>query len=190
MKIGIYARTSKYEQNPENQLIALRDYAERNKFQVYKEYVDQISGAKESRPKLDELMQDARAGKFDAVMVWKLDRLGRSLQHLLNIIHEWDLKEINFICTTQNIDTTTASGRMVFHMFAVISEFERELTKERVMLGLERARRQGKALGRPPGSKDKGYRRKGGYFARYQGKKSPPTKTGLFHRKNTKTNKQ
>ena len=181
LKVAIYARVSKEEQNPENQILELTDYAKKRGFEVYHVYVDKVSGAKESRPALNELMNDARQKKFDAVLVWKLDRLGRSLQHLIQIIEEWEKLGINFICYTQNIDTTSPSGKLIFHIFGAIAEFERELIRERVRAGLKRAKKEGKRLGRPPGSKDKKKRRKSGYYLRWQrekeGKKSSPSKS-------------
>lgn len=167
MRVAIYCRTSKLDQHPENQLIELREYAAQQGWDIAKEYIDQISGAKESRPALNDLMQDAREKKFDLVLIWKLDRLGRSLQHLIQIVQEWRNKGINFICKTQSIDTTTPSGQLIFHIFGAIAEFERELIRERILLGLARRRKQGKKLGRPQGSKDRKRRRISGYLHRY-----------------------
>lgn len=177
MRVAVYARVSKESQNPENQIIELREYAERRGFEVYRVYVDRVSGARDSRPALNDLMMDARQKRFDVVLVWKLDRLGRSLQHLIQIISEWENLGINFICVTQNIDTTSPSGKLIFHIFGAIAEFERELIRERVRAGLRRARREGKKLGRPKGSKDKERRRRSGYHLRWQrerGKKTSP----------------
>lgn len=174
MKIAIYVRTSTQDQHPENQLIELRAYAKRNKWKVYRAYSDQISGVKESRPGLDLLMQDARDKKFSAVLIWKLDRLGRSLQHLIQVIQEWKNKGINFICMTQNIDTTTPSGQLIFHIFGAIAEFERELITERINLGIARRKKQGKPMGRPEGSKDKKRRRTSGYVNRWAKQPTPP----------------
>lgn len=174
-KVAIYVRTSKFEQHPENQILELKEYAKRQGWKIYKVYVDQISGAKQSRPALDQLMKDAREKQFDAVLIWKLDRLGRSLQHLIQIIQEWQKRGIDFICKTQDIDTTTPSGKLIFHIFGAIAEFERELIRERIILGLERAKKQGKKVGRPKGSKDKKKRRKSGYYLRW----SKNTKRGV-----------
>ena len=91
-KCAIYCRVSTEEQNPKHQENALIEYAKNNKYDIYKIYTDVTSGAKSSRPALNDLMFDARSKKFDVVIVWKLDRLGRSLQHLLSIVHEWELK--------------------------------------------------------------------------------------------------
>jgi DNA invertase Pin-like site-specific DNA recombinase len=172
MKAAIYCRVSKVEQNPENQELELIDYANNRDFEIYKVYTDRISGSKDSRPALNMLMMDARSKCFDAVIVWKLDRLGRSLQHLIQIISEWEKLNIQFICITQQIDTTNASGKLIFHIFGAIAEFERELIKDRINLGLQRARREGKVIGRPPGKKDSKLRRKSGYYQRWSKKPS------------------
>ena len=177
MKVAIYVRVSKEDQHPENQIYELEEFAKDRNFDVYYTYVDKISGAKDSRPALNELMIDSREKRFDAVLVWKLDRLGRSLQHLIQIIQEWNNLGIDFICKTQPIDTTTNEGKLIFHIFGAIAEFERGIIRERINSGLDRARRQGKKLGRPKGSKDKKRRKKGGYYLRYQNsKQSSPSK--------------
>jgi len=153
MKVALYCRVSKEEQIPENQEFELSDYAKNRDFEIYKTYTDKISGVKDSRPALNELMTDARNKCFDAVIVWKLDRLGRSLQHLIQIIQEWKNLNIDFICKTEPIDTTSASGELIFHIFGAIAQFERQLITERINLGLDRARKQGKHIGRPKGKK-------------------------------------
>ena len=178
MKVAIYCRVSKEDQHPENQIAELNRFiANREDFEFYKLYVDKISGAKDSRPALNELMMDARQKQFDTVLVWKLDRLGRSLQHLIQIIEEWRKLGIDFICMTEPIDTTSASGELIFHIFGAIAQFERQLITERINLGLDRAKKQGKRLGRPPGKKDTKVRRKSGYYQRWS-KKSSPSKHG------------
>ncbi len=178
LKVAIYARVSTLDQKPENQIRELREYAKRRGFKIFREYVDHASGAKDSRPAIDELMRAARAGAFHVVLVWKLDRLGRSLQHLIQTIEELKKLKIDFITSTQEIDTTTASGRLVFHIFGAIAEFERELIRERIFLGLKRAKSEGKHTGRPKGSKDKRPRRTSGYVRRWaeESKKSSPPK--------------
>ena len=171
-KCAIYCRVSTDEQDPKHQENALIEYANNNKYEIYKIYTDVTSGAKQSRPALNNLMFDARAKRFDVVIVWKLDRLGRSLQHLLSIVHEWRLKGIDFVCTTQNfIDTTNASGELVFHIFAAFAQFERTLISERTKEGLKTAAKKGRFPGRPKGSKDKGPRDRSGYYARYAKKR-------------------
>ena len=184
MKVAIYVRVSKEDQHPENQILELEDFAKDRNYDVYHIYVDRISGSKDSRPALNELMLDARNKNFTAVVVWKLDRLGRSLQHLIQIIQEWNHLGIQFICKTQDIDTTKPSGKLIFHIFGAIAEFEREIIKERILLGLERRKKEGKPLGRPKGSKDKKRRRKSGYIQRWAGKKTTPHKIENFPKEN------
>jgi len=171
MKCAIYCRVSTEDQNPEHQENALIEYAKNNNYDVFKVYTDITSGSKQSRPALNDLMFDARAKKFDIVLVWKIDRLGRSLQHLLQITNEWKLKGINFISITQNLDTTSPSGQLIFSVLGAIAEFERELIRERTKEGLKTARRKGKTIGRPKGKKDSKPRRKSGYYLRYANKK-------------------
>ena len=175
MNVALYVRVSTEDQHPENQINELRKYASSRGFVVYNTYIDRISGVRDSRPGLNDLMLDARRRCFDAVLVWKLDRLGRSLQHLISMVEEWKRLGVDFICMTEPIDTTSAGGELVFHIFGAIAQFERQLIRERINLGLDRARRQGKRLGRPPGRKDGKVRRKSGYYQRW-GKKSPPSK--------------
>ena len=168
---AIYCRVSTVDQNPMHQENALIEYAKNNRYDVFKVYTDRTSGSKQSRPALNDLMFDARAKKFDVVLVWKLDRLGRSLQHLLSVVHEWELKGIDFVCITQNIDTTNSPGKLVFHILGAIAEFERELISERTKEGLKTAALKGRKPGRPKGSKDGGPRNKSGYYARYAKKR-------------------
>jgi DNA invertase Pin-like site-specific DNA recombinase len=112
-------------------------------------YIDQgVSGSKESRPEFDALMSDAKKRKFDCLLVWKLDRLSRSLKHLLNTLDTLNALGISFICYTDNIDTTTPTGRLMFQLVGAFAEFERALIRERVCLGLQRAKEKGKKLGR------------------------------------------
>lgn len=170
-KCAIYCRVSTDEQDPKHQENALIEYAKNQPYDIYKVYTDKTSGSKQSRPALNSLMFDARAKRFDVVIVWKLDRLGRSLQHLLSIVHEWNIKGIDFICTTQNIDTTTPSGELVFHILGAIAQFERTLISERTKEGLKTAAKKGRFPGRPKGSKDSKPRNKAGYYARYNKKR-------------------
>lgn len=150
-KIAIYARvsTANNGQDPETQLLPLREYAKARTFEIYREYVDVASGVKEKRPSLDELLIDARKRKFDAVVVWKLDRLGRSLKHLITLIEEFQALGIQFISYTEGMDTTTPAGKLLFNVIGAIAGFERDLIRERVKAGLQRARTQGRHLGRP-----------------------------------------
>jgi DNA invertase Pin-like site-specific DNA recombinase len=171
--VAIYIRVSKLDQHPENQEIELKQYAQSRSYDIFDIYEDRISGAKDTRPGLDRLMQDARAGRFKTVIVWKIDRLGRSVAHMVQVIQEWENLGIDFIITTLGVDTRTPVGKLVLGVLMQIAEFERELIKERINLGLARARKQGKQLGRPEGSKDKKRRRTSGYIQRW-GKQSSP----------------
>lgn len=169
LKVGLYARVSKQEQNIQSQLLALRDYCQGNNYKIVKEYLDNgVSGAKNSRPAFDKMLVDIRTGKINCVLVYKLDRIGRSLQHLLNLFEEFKNKGIEFISLTQNINTSTPEGKMFLRMLMVLAEFERELIISRIKSGLDRAKRQGKTLGRPNGSKDKKRRKRSGYLLRWQ----------------------
>jgi len=178
LRVAIYARTSTEDQHPENQIQDLREFAQRCGYEVVGEYTDYISGAKQSRPQLDLLMQDGRMKMFEAVLCWKLDRLGRSLQHLIHIISEWENLGIGLICKTQDINTTTASGKLIFHIFGAIAEFERELISERQRLSIQARKRAGKPVGRQRGARDKKPRKKGGYIARYMNKTPEQRKLG------------
>jgi len=140
MKVAIYARVSTEEQDADKQEEALTDYCKRFGYEIYKIYKDQgISGIKTSRPQFDELLKDMRQYKFTCVMVTKLDRLGRSLQHLLSILDEFNKKGVHFIAITQNIDTTSASGKLQLQILGAFAEFERNLISERTKEGMKRA---------------------------------------------------
>lgn len=172
LQIGLYARVSKEEQNIETQLVALRDYCQRNNYEILEEYLDNgVSGAKDSRPAFDRLLADMRSGKINCVLTYKLDRIGRSLQHLLNLFEEFQNRKVEFISLTQNINTNTPEGKMFLRMLMVLAEYERELIVSRINGGLDRARAEGKTLGRPNGSKDKKRRKRSGYLLRWQSNK-------------------
>jgi DNA invertase Pin-like site-specific DNA recombinase len=151
MRIAIYARVSTLKgQDVDMQLDDLRKLSASKDWITYKEYVDRgISGSKSSRPQLDKLMADAKAGLFDAVVVWKLDRFGRSVRHLANSIAELQLHNVTFISFKDNIDLSTPQGRLMFSLLSAMAEFERELICERVKAGMANARRKGKQIGRP-----------------------------------------
>jgi len=156
MKVAIYARVSTKEQNVQMQLDLCRKYCERGGHEIFDEYIDVgESGAKDSRPAFDEMLKYMRRYRFHAVCVYKLDRIGRSIAHLIKLFEEFKVKNVHFISVTQNIDSNTAEGRMFMHMMMALAEYERELTVDRVKSGLERARRQGKRLGRPPNDVDR-----------------------------------
>jgi DNA invertase Pin-like site-specific DNA recombinase len=137
------------------QLSELREYAARRDWQITAEYVDQgVSGSKESRPQLNLLMQDAHRRKFDAVLCWKLDRIGRSLKHLVNALADLEALSVAFISLRDNLDLSTPSGRLMFQIIGAMAEFERALIQERVRSGLRNAKAKGKRLGRRPVSVD------------------------------------
>jgi len=150
MKVAIYARVSTSDQNPESQLQELREFAQRRKFKLHAEYVDKVTGLVERRPAQAEyhrLMRDAHHRRFDCVLVWKFDRFARSLRSLLEALKTFDALGINFISVTQQIDTTTPTGRLFFNIVGSFAEFERELIVERTRAGLANAKRHGRLPG-------------------------------------------
>ncbi len=166
-KCAIYCRVSKGEQNPKHQETELLSISSQQNYMVFKIYTDIVTGKSSSRPALMELLKDGHDRKFDIVLVWKLDRMGRSLQHLIKIVNYFKLWNIDFVCTSQNIDTTTSIGKFIFHIFGALAEYEVELISERTKLGLKNAKNVGKR------GKDKKPRKKGGYYLRYQKKGTP-----------------
>ena len=151
-RIAIYARVSTDKQTCENQLQELRVIAERMNYTIVAEFVDNgISGMKtrQERPSLDQLMKSATQRKFDMVMCWSIDRLGRSLQNLVEILNELQAMKIDLFFLQQGMDTSTPSGRMIFSVFGAIGEFERNLIRERVIAGQRRAVANGVKMGRP-----------------------------------------
>ena len=154
-KVGLYARVStSHSQDPETQLLALRDYARARDLQIAGEYVDiGISGSKEKRPSLDRLMSDARRRRFDAILVARFDRFARSSRHLVLALEEFNALGIDFISLSESVDTSTPMGKMVYTVIAAVAELERSLIRERVVMGINRARANGKRLGRPSGSR-------------------------------------
>ena len=148
MRCAVYARVSTFDQEPENQLAELRRYAAARGWSVT-EYVDRgISGSKDTRPALDGMLRDARRRRFDVVLTWKLDRLGRNLKHLITMLEELQALGIAFVSLGEGIDATTPAGKLQMHILGAIAEFERARIQERVLAGLRRARAQGKRLGR------------------------------------------
>jgi DNA invertase Pin-like site-specific DNA recombinase len=150
-RCALYGRvsTNNGHQDPEMQLAELREYAARRGLTITGEYVDHVSGSKESRPSLNKLMQDAHCRKFDAVLVWKIDRWGRSLKHLVTSIADLDAYGVAFMSLRDNLDLSTPSGRLMMQLLGAMAEFERSLIVERVKAGLRNARSKGKQLGRP-----------------------------------------
>jgi DNA invertase Pin-like site-specific DNA recombinase len=149
MKVGIYARVSTQEQQTlPLQIKDLREYAKRRKWKVEVEITDIASGAK-SRPKREELLKLARQKRIDCILVWRLDRFGRSLADLILTLNELNSLEVGFVSLNESLDLTTPSGRAMAGMLAVFAEFEREILRERVRAGIADARSKGKAHGRP-----------------------------------------
>jgi DNA invertase Pin-like site-specific DNA recombinase len=151
MKTAIYARVSTSNgQDPEMQLRELRDYCQRRGWEVGQEYVDTgISGTKEKRPELDRLLTDAHKRYFDAVVVWRFDRFARSVSHLLRALETFRSLGIEFVSLSEQMDTSTPTGKMVFTVLGAVAELERSLIAERVRAGLRNARAKGRKLGRP-----------------------------------------
>jgi DNA invertase Pin-like site-specific DNA recombinase len=149
MRAALYCRTSTTDQNPENQARELRSYAAARGWAVT-EFVDQISGVKESRPALDRLQLAARRRQFDVILVWDLSRLGRSLGHLIRLVEDWQALGISLVSFRDGLDLATPSGRLQMHVLGALATFERERLRERVICGLQRAKAQGKQLGRRP----------------------------------------
>src|SRR5882762_267699 len=150
-RVALYARVSTLNnQDPEMQLAELREYAGRRGWEVVEEFTDQgVSGCKESRPALNRLMSDACRRRFDAILVWKIDRFGRSLKHLVNALAELAALGVAFVSLRDNLDLSTPSGRLMFQLIGAMAEFERALIQERVRAGIRNARVKGKQLGRP-----------------------------------------
>lgn len=191
MNAAIYCRVSTREQSTLNQEMALTEYCKRNNINIYNLYKDEgVSGSKTSRPELNDMLQDMRQRHFDTIIVWKLDRLGRSTQHLLQILEELRNRNVRLICTDMNIDTFTAQGKFFFTVVSAFAELEREIIRERINAGIERARKEGKHLGRKKGSKDKKPRNKLGYIQRWSKKnrkKHTPTNNEHFSYMNSPT---
>ena len=150
-RVVIYARVSTEKQTLENQLSELREVASRNNWQIVDEYLEKVSGAKSrsERKEFDRLMKDSIRGRFDLIMAWDVSRLGRSLKNLIEFIEDIHEKNIDLYLHVNGIDTSTSSGRAMFAMIGVFSQFEREIIKERINSGLARAKAEGKKLGRP-----------------------------------------
>jgi putative DNA-invertase from lambdoid prophage Rac len=152
MRCAIYARVSTTDQNCDLQLSELREYCTRRGWEIASEYVDTgWSGAKASRPELDSCMKAAREHRFDAVLVWKLDRFGRSVLDLVDALHHLASWGVRFIGVSQGIDTDTSNptSRLLLHILAAVAEFERELIRERVKAGIRAAKNLGRCGGRP-----------------------------------------
>jgi DNA invertase Pin-like site-specific DNA recombinase len=150
MRVGIYARVSTKDQSCELQLRDLRAYCAARQFVVAREYVDEgVSGTKDSRPQLNELMDDARKRRLDLVICWRFDRFARSTSNLLRSLEEFRALGVQFVSYQENIDTSSPLGQAIFTIISAVAQLERDLICERVSAGIRNARAKGKRLGRP-----------------------------------------
>jgi len=151
----LYMRVSSLDQHPETQLHDLRQMADQRGYEVIHEYTDRISGAKARRPGLDEMMRDARRGRFDVILVWASDRIARSVKHFLEVLDELNHLNIEFVSFREQIDTAGPLGRAIVVIIGAIAELERNLIVERVRAGMRRARLEGRHIGRQPVAVDR-----------------------------------
>jgi DNA invertase Pin-like site-specific DNA recombinase len=152
VRVAIYARvsTTNHGQDVTVQTRELQQFSKARGWQIIDSYIDVgVSGGKEKRPGLDKLLRDARGRKFDVLLCWKLDRVGRSLRHLVNLLADLEALGISFVSLSDNLDLTTPSGQLMFHVIAAMAQFERSLIQERVRAGLRNAVSKGRKLGRP-----------------------------------------
>ena len=149
---AIYGRVSTLtNQSVEMQARDLRQLAERRSFDIVREYFDEgVSGAKSSRPALDEMLADAKRGKFRVLLVWKLDRLGRSLAHLVRLLEDLRACNVELVSFSEGLDFTTTTGKLLYQVLSAFAEFERDCIRERVRAGMRNARAKGRPIGRPP----------------------------------------
>jgi len=152
-RVALYARVSTTDQSTDSQLLDLRRYVSERSWNIFKEYVDKgISGTKDSRPALNELMNDAKKRRFDVVLVWRFDRFARSTKHLILALEEFRNLGIDFVSYQENIDTSSPLGSAIFTIISAVAQLERDIIAERVKAGLRRAKENGKRLGRPKGT--------------------------------------
>ncbi len=144
-RVAVYARVSTSDQSTESQLLDLRRYVRERGWDIFREYVDEgISGTKDSRPALNELMNDARKRRFDAVLVWRFDRFARSTRHLINALEEFKNLGIDFVSYQENIDTSSPLGSAIFTIISAVAQLEKDIIAERVKAGLRKAVENGK----------------------------------------------
>jgi len=148
--VALYLRVSTLDQHPETQLHDLRAMAQQRGFQIVAEFTDRISGTKAKRPGLDELLREARRGRFQVVLVWASDRIARSVRHFLEVLDELNHLNIEYVSFRENLDTGGPLGRAVVIIIGAIAELERNLIVERVRAGMRRARLEGRHIGRRP----------------------------------------
>jgi len=149
-RAALYIRVSTLDQHPETQLYDLRQMAVQRDLEVVHEYTDRISGAKARRPGLDQLLHDARRGRFDVVLVWASDRIARSVKHFLEVLDELNRVNVEFVSFREQIDTGGPLGRALVVIIGAIAELERNLIVERVRAGMRRAKLEGRHIGRKP----------------------------------------
>ena len=147
-RAALYMRVSTVDQHPETQLLDLRQMASQRGYQIVQEYTDKISGTKSKRPGLDQMMADARRGRFDVVLVWACDRIARSTRHFLKVLDELSRLKIEFVSFRKSIDTAGPLGRAIIIIVGAVAELERNLIIERVPAGMRRARLED--IGRNP----------------------------------------
>ena len=149
-RAALYMRVSTVDQHPETQLHDIRQLAAQRGFQIIEEYTDKVSGTKARRLGLDQMLSDARRGRFDVVVVWACDRLARSVRHFLDVLDELNHLNIEFVSFRENLDTAGPLGRAVIVIISVVAELERNLIIERVRAGMRRAKLEGRHIGRRP----------------------------------------
>jgi DNA invertase Pin-like site-specific DNA recombinase len=149
-RAGLYMRVSTVDQHPETQLFDLRQMAAQRGYEIVQEYTDRISGTKAKRPGLDQMMADARRGRFDVVLVWASDRIARSVKHFLDVLDELSRLNIEYVSFRENIDTGGPLGRAIVVIIGAVAELERNLIIERVRAGMRRAKLEGRHIGRNP----------------------------------------
>jgi len=170
-KVAIYTRVSKEEQHPENQIMQLKDFVVLSKWQIYKVYIDKISGRVTDRPQFQQMLRDARLRKFDMLLVWSLDRFSREgIRNNLNYLERLKKQQVVFKSFTEPLIDTGQEGvwEIIFSLLSWVAKREAIRISERTKAGLERAKAQGKKLGRPKGSKDKKVRSKVNYYKRWE----------------------
>ena len=149
-RAGLYMRVSTVDQRPETQLLDLRQMAAQPGYEIVQEYTDRLSGTKAKRPGLDQMLADARRGRFDIVLVWSSDRVARSVRHFLEVLDELNRIGVEYVSFRENIDTGGPLGRAIVVIIGAIAELERSLIVERVRAGMRRARLDGQHIGRQP----------------------------------------
>ena len=165
MKVAIYARVSTRDQHPENQLIQLKEYADRHGYEY--DVFEEKESTRKTRPVKTELVHKLRRKEYEGVLVTKLDRWARSVSEAVTEVEELLKKGIKFISLKDNLDLETSGGRFYFHILTAFAQLERDIIRERTLDGLERAKKQGKKLGRPKGKKDSKRRNVSGYHLRW-----------------------